>query len=68
MVTLTPAQKQQPTLTSTLTFPTASYCQKLVTRVSGGAFDQLFPVLEFDTLDDLGKSVSAVEAAPFFAG
>ena len=33
------------------------YCQKLVTRVSGGAFDLLFSVLEFDPLDDLGEVV-----------
>ncbi|MAG96751.1 MAG: hypothetical protein CMM08_08715, partial [Rhodospirillaceae bacterium] len=30
-----------------------SYCQKLVMRISGGAFDQLFSVLEFDASDDL---------------
>ena len=28
-----------------------SYCQKLVMRISGGAFDQLFSVLEFDASD-----------------
>ena len=37
-----------------------SYCQKLVTRVSGGAFGWLFSVLEFDALNDRGDVVRAI--------
>ncbi len=44
---------------------TASYCQKLVTVVSGGAFDQLLAVLEFDASDDLCELLRSVEATPF---
>ena len=33
----------------------ASYCQMLVTGISGGALDQLFSVFEFDAVDDPGE-------------
>ena len=45
-----------------------SYCQKLVMRISGGAFDQLFSVLEFDASDDLHQLVRTVQASPLLAG
>ncbi len=44
-----------------------SYCQKLVTGISGGALDQLFSVLEFDTSDDLDELVRAIQASPLLA-
>ena len=42
-----------------------SYCQMLVTGISGGALDQLFSIFEFDVVDDLGEAFGTVEAAPF---
>ena len=35
----------------------ASYARKLVTAISGGVFDLLYPVLERDSVDDLGELV-----------
>jgi len=34
-----------------------SYARKLVTAISGGVFDLLYPVLERDSVDDLGELV-----------
>ncbi len=45
-----------------------SYCQKLVTVFSGGAFGYHFSVLEFVPLHDVGDLVRSIQAAPFFAG
>ena len=45
-----------------------SYCQMLVTGISGGALDQLFSVFEFDAVDDLGEAFGTVEAALFPGG
>ncbi len=42
----------------------ASYCQKLVPRVSGSTFGYLFSVLEFDSSNDLGDLVRAIQASP----
>ena len=36
----------------------------LLAATVGGAFDQLFSVLEFDALDDLGEAVRSVETPP----
>jgi hypothetical protein len=38
----------------------------LVTLVSGGAFDWLLSIPEFDSLDDLAESEGAVEVVPLF--
>ena len=46
----------------------ASYCQKLVTRVSGCAFHYLFSALKFDASNDLGELVRAIQTAPCLAG
>ncbi len=35
----------------------SSYARKLVTAISGGVFDLLYPVLERDSVDDLGELV-----------
>jgi hypothetical protein len=40
----------------------------LVTQVSGGAFGQLFSILEFDALNDLGDLVRTIRGSPLLVG